>query len=37
MSDMLTDTYLITQEKGLRRLHTAFLLHKEEWKNLKNF
>jgi hypothetical protein len=27
---MLTDTYLITQEKGLGWMHTAYLLHREE-------
>jgi len=30
LSDMFTDTYLNTQEKGLRRMHTAFLLQEEE-------
>ena len=35
LSDMLTDTYLITQEKELGWMHTAFLLHREEKKNLK--
>jgi hypothetical protein len=34
---MFTDTYLITQEKGLGWMHTAFLLHREEKKNLKFF
>jgi hypothetical protein len=34
---MLTDTYLITQEKGLGWMHTAYLLHREDKKILKNF
>jgi hypothetical protein len=34
---MFTDTYLITQEKGPGWMHTAYLLHREEKKNLKFF
>jgi hypothetical protein len=34
---MLTDTYLITKEKGLGWMHTAYLLHREEKRNFKIF
>jgi hypothetical protein len=37
LSDMFTDTYLITQEKGLGWMHTAYLLHREEKRNFKIF